>query len=98
MNKTFLERKSVYHVPGTNCLLCSGIDTHSCERHYCYPVRSDRPTPAGRNAFARMCGLISVKLQATVTGTWSLSVTRNLRLTFRVDTAAQEICDVNLED
>ena len=27
MNKTFLERKSVYHVPGTKCLLWTGIDT-----------------------------------------------------------------------
>jgi hypothetical protein len=32
MNKTFLERKSVYHVPGTKCLLWSGIDTHLCDR------------------------------------------------------------------
>jgi len=31
-------------------------------------------------------------------GTWSLSVTRNRRLTFRVDTAEYEICDLNLED
>lgn len=31
-------------------------------------------------------------------GTWSLSVTRNRRLTFRVDTVDREICDVNLED
>ena len=31
-------------------------------------------------------------------GTWSLSVTRNRRLTFRIDTAECEICDVNLED
>ena len=31
-------------------------------------------------------------------GTWSLSVTRNRRLTFRIDTAESEICDVNLED
>ena len=31
-------------------------------------------------------------------GTWSLSVTRNRRLTFRIDTAEREICDVNLED
>jgi len=31
-------------------------------------------------------------------GTWSLSVTRNRRLTFRVDTAEHELCDVNLED
>jgi proteic killer suppression protein len=30
-------------------------------------------------------------------GTWSLSVTRNRRLTFRVDIAEREICDVNLE-
>jgi toxin HigB-1 len=31
-------------------------------------------------------------------GTWSLSVTRNQRLTFRIDAAEHEICDVNLED
>jgi proteic killer suppression protein len=31
-------------------------------------------------------------------GVWSLSVTRNRRLTFRIDTAEHEICDVNLED
>lgn len=31
-------------------------------------------------------------------GTWSLSVTRNRRLTFRIDTAEQEVCDLNLED
>lgn len=31
-------------------------------------------------------------------GTWSLSVTRNRRLTFRIDPTEQEVCDVNLED
>ena len=31
-------------------------------------------------------------------GTWSLSVTRNRRLTFRADREVWEICDVNLED
>jgi toxin HigB-1 len=31
-------------------------------------------------------------------GIWSLSVTRNRRLTFRIDTGEDEICDVNLED
>ena len=31
-------------------------------------------------------------------GTWSLSVTRNLRLTFRIDSVEGEACDVNLED
>lgn len=31
-------------------------------------------------------------------GTWSLSVTRNRRMTFRVDTTEREIYDVNLED
>jgi proteic killer suppression protein len=31
-------------------------------------------------------------------GTMSLSVTRNRRLTFRIDPAEREICDVNLED
>ena len=31
-------------------------------------------------------------------GVWSLSVTRNYRVTFWIDAAEQEICDVNLED
>ena len=31
-------------------------------------------------------------------GTWSLNVTRNRRLTFRIDIAEREICDLNLED
>ncbi len=31
-------------------------------------------------------------------GTWSLSITRNRRLTFRIDSAEREICDLNLED
>jgi proteic killer suppression protein len=31
-------------------------------------------------------------------GIWSLSVTRNRRLTFRIDLAELEICDLNLED
>ena len=31
-------------------------------------------------------------------GVWSLSVTRNRLLTFRVDSAEREICDLNLED
>ena len=31
-------------------------------------------------------------------GTWSLSVTRNRRLTFRIDIAEQEICDLDFED
>ncbi len=31
-------------------------------------------------------------------GTWSMSVTANRRLTFRIDAAEREICDVNLED
>lgn len=31
-------------------------------------------------------------------GTWSLSVTGNLRLTFRMDAAEREIREVNLED
>jgi len=31
-------------------------------------------------------------------GTWSLSVTRNRRLTFSIDIGEREICEVNLED
>jgi proteic killer suppression protein len=38
----------------------------------------------------------------TLTGdrkrTWSLTVTRNRRLTFRINIAEREICDLNLED
>jgi toxin HigB-1 len=37
------------------------------------------------------------RLTGDRSGTWSLSVTRNRRLTFRVDAQA-EICDLNLED
>ena len=38
------------------------------------------------------------KLSGDRKGTWSLSVTRNRRLTFRIDTEERDICDVNLED
>ena len=31
-------------------------------------------------------------------GAWSLSVTRNRRLTFYIDISEPEICDLNLED
>ncbi|TVR84650.1 MAG: plasmid maintenance system killer [Rhodospirillales bacterium] len=31
-------------------------------------------------------------------GTWSLLVTRNWRLTFRIDQARREICDLDYED
>jgi proteic killer suppression protein len=31
-------------------------------------------------------------------GTWSLSVSANRRLTFRISASEREICDVNLED
>ncbi|MGB7282492.1 MAG: type II toxin-antitoxin system RelE/ParE family toxin [Candidatus Acidiferrum sp.] len=31
-------------------------------------------------------------------GAWSLSVTRNRRLTFLIDSVELEICDLNLED
>ena len=31
-------------------------------------------------------------------GMWSLSVTGNRRLTFRIDAVENEVCDVNLED
>jgi toxin HigB-1 len=31
-------------------------------------------------------------------GAWSLSVTANRRLTFGIDVAEHEICDVNLEN
>jgi len=31
-------------------------------------------------------------------GAWSPSVTRNRRLTFRIDAAEGEICDIDLED
>jgi proteic killer suppression protein len=31
-------------------------------------------------------------------GAWSLYVTRNRRLTFRIDRVERELCDLNLED
>ena len=31
-------------------------------------------------------------------GTWSLHVTRNWRMTFWIDNAERELCDVNFED
>jgi len=31
-------------------------------------------------------------------GTWTLAVTRNVRLTFRIDGREREICDLDLED
>ena len=31
-------------------------------------------------------------------GTWSLTVTRNWRMTFRIDKTAGEICDLDYED
>lgn len=31
-------------------------------------------------------------------GVWSLSVTRNRRMTFRIDATKREICELNLED
>lgn len=31
-------------------------------------------------------------------GTWSLSVTRNRRLTFHIDRDERDLCDLNLED
>jgi toxin HigB-1 len=38
------------------------------------------------------------KLTGDRNGTWSLSVTGNLRLTFRIDYVEDEICDLNFED
>lgn len=38
------------------------------------------------------------KLSGDRKGTWSLSLTANRRLTFRVDKSGREILDVNLED
>jgi proteic killer suppression protein len=38
------------------------------------------------------------KLTGDRKGTWSLSVTGNLRLTFRIDYMESQICDANLED
>ena len=38
------------------------------------------------------------KLTGNRKGTWSLSVTGNLRLTFRIDAVEREICVLNLED
>ncbi len=37
-------------------------------------------------------------LKGDLKGTWSLSVTANRRLTFRIDTVDRQIYDINLED
>jgi len=37
-------------------------------------------------------------LKGNRAGRWSLALTRNRRLTFRIDNAEREICDVDLED
>ena len=42
--------------------------------------------------------LPSWKVHSDRKGTWSLSVTANRRLTFRIDTAEREIYDMDLED
>jgi proteic killer suppression protein len=38
------------------------------------------------------------RLKGDREGVWSLSVTANRRLTFRIDEPMKEICDLNLED
>jgi len=38
------------------------------------------------------------RLSGNRRGVWSLSVTANRRLTFRIDEPMKEICDLNLED
>jgi proteic killer suppression protein len=38
------------------------------------------------------------KLTGDRKGAWSLSVTGNLRLTFRIDYVEAEICELNIED
>ncbi len=40
----------------------------------------------------------ALRLTGDRKGTWSLSVTGNLRLTFRVDAAEREIREMNLDD
>jgi proteic killer suppression protein len=37
-------------------------------------------------------------LTASRKGSWSLHVTRNWRMTSRIDNAEREVCDVNFED
>jgi proteic killer suppression protein len=50
------------------------------------------------NRPARSCPAINQTQSGDRKGTWSLSVARNRRLTFRIDMAEREICDVNIED
>jgi proteic killer suppression protein len=76
------------------------------------PPKAFRPTPWISSARClpywttwktrKSCGMLPSWKAHTLTGdrkgTWSLSVTANWRLTFRIDTTEREIYDVNLED
>ncbi len=43
-------------------------------------------------------GTLGHQLTGSRKGTWSLTVTRNWRITFQVDDAEREIVDLNFED
>jgi hypothetical protein len=53
MSKTFPKQNTVYYVPGTNCLLCPGIDTN-CRRDGNPAARdAHRPASYGQGSVSR---------------------------------------------
>ncbi len=52
----------------------------------------------GPNELYALAGWKAHILTGDRKGAWSLNVTRNQRLTFSIDNAEQEICELNLED
>jgi len=72
-----------------------------------FPTSKPCADPSGTRFSAVGGRLTSVALQTTLpphlmtgdrAGTGSLHVTRNWRMTFRIDVVEEQICDVNLED
>ena len=56
------------------------------------------PEMAGPEELRGIPGWKAHRLTGDRKGTWSLSVTRNWRITFRIDTAEGEIVDLDYED
>ena len=75
-------RKAFRPTPSTSCARCSPFST----------------TWKSADELRRLTAWKAHTLTGDRKGTWSLSVTRNRRLTFRIDAAEREVWDVNLED
>ena len=55
-------------------------------------------TKYGPEYVDRLYGMVRRHLAGDRRGTWSLTVTRNWRLTFRIDRTTNEIVDLDYED